>query len=400
MEGNHALWEVIGGPLGSGGQSEVFLVRRPERMSARKKDIDQIHSYNPWGTSMAETRPTLTGEFADAVTDYARDERVLELGAMKVFSKLREAGAVGEQQAVNRLRQEIEVLGAGRDGLPKLLDFNLAERWMVTEYFPARSLEYNFSKYKGNVALAFRAFLSLVKTVAALHTDGIIHRDIKPANVFVREDDKLVLGDFGIVYLPNQPNRPTRAGESVGPHDYMPPWGEVDGRLAEVHHNFDIYMLGKLLWCMVSGRLRLQREYFDRPENDLTVLFKGDPAMYMVNVILKRCVVEREAQCRTSASDLVVIVSTYLGMLERGGQLLHVGIPRPCRVCGYGHYKSEGYASTQPPIPKEGPVGLRFWIGGSETATVPVFPFVCDTCGHLEFFTHAAPQLGAIDSVD
>jgi serine/threonine protein kinase len=219
MEGNRANWEVVGDPLGSGGQSEVFLVRDPGRINARQKDINQIFSFSPWGASMDETRVTRTGEFAEAIADYARDERKSELGAMKVFSKLRDAGAEGEQQAVNRLRQEIEVLGTGCDGLPKLLDFNLNERWMVTEYFPARSLEYNFSKYKGNVALAFKAFLSLVKTVAALHTEGIVHRDIKPANVFVREDNQLVLGDFGIVYLPNQPNRPTRTGESVGPHD-------------------------------------------------------------------------------------------------------------------------------------------------------------------------------------
>jgi hypothetical protein len=175
----------------------------------------------------------------------------------------------------------------------------------------------------------------------------------------------------------------------------MPPWAEVNGRLAEIHHNFDIYMLGKLLWCMVTGRLRLQREYFERPENDLTVLFRGDPAMYMVNVILKRCVVEREAQCQTGASDLVLIVSTYLSMLERGGQLLHVGIPRPCRVCGHGHYQSEGLPSTQQPFPKEGSVGLKLWTGGSDAAMLPVYPFVCDWCGHVEFFSRPAPRTSA-----
>jgi serine/threonine protein kinase len=348
---------------------------------------------------MVDTRTKLTGEFAEAVADYTREDRTSELGAMKVF-KLRDAGADGEHLAVNRLQQEIEVLQSGRAGLPKLLDFNLNERWMVTEYFPAKTLENNFSKYRGNAALALKAFFSLVNTVAALHAEGIVHRDIKPANVFVREEDQLVLGDFGIVFLPNQPNRHTRTGESVGPHDYMPPWAEVDGRLAEVHTNFDIYMLGKLLWCMVSGRLRLQREYFDRKENDVRVLFKDDPAMSMIDVILKRCVTESEEECQTSASDLAAIVSTFVHMLDRGGQLLHVGVSRPCRVCGHGHYQSEGYASTQPAIPKEGPVGLRLWIGGSDAATLPVFPYVCDTCGHVAFFTRGATRLGAKGSVE
>ncbi len=398
MEGVRANWEVIGDPLGSGGQSDVFLVRGPGRVSARKKDIEQIHSYNPWGSSMADTRLRLTGEFAEAVSDYAREERASELGAMKVF-KLRSAGTDDEEQAANRLRQEIDVLRAGRTGLPQLLDFNLRERWMVTEYFPARSLEYNFSRYKGNAALALRALLPVVQTVAALHEDGIIHRDIKPANIFVRDDGQLVLGDFGIVFLPDQPVRITRTGESVGPHDYVPPWAEVEGRLHEVHPNFDIYMLGKLLWCMVSGRLRLQREWFERPENDLTELYKDDPATHMVNVILKRCVVENAAQCQTSASDLVLMISTYVRMLERGGQLLHAGIPRPCRVCGNGYYQNEGYAQTMPRIPKDQPVGLRLWVGGN-SPTLPVYPFVCDSCGHVEFFTRAPVRPGARGSVD
>lgn len=301
-------WEEIR-PLGAGGQSEVFLVRGPTRIKARHADISTIHAYNPWGISQQGTRVKFTGEFAEAVSDYAREDRPSELGAMKVFSKVREQGPAGEAQAANRLREEVEVLRKSRDGLPRLLDFNLHERWMVTEYFPEGTLESDPARYRGNTALALKAFLSLVKTVAQLHADGIIHRDIKPANVFVRKEGQLVLGDFGIVLLPNQPNRLTRTGESVGPHDYMPPWAEVEGRLADVGTNFDVYMLGKLLWCMVSGKLRLQREYFERPENDLTVMFKDDPAMHAVNRILKRCVVERATDCKTSASDLVLMAS-------------------------------------------------------------------------------------------
>jgi hypothetical protein len=80
--------------------------------------------------------------------------------------------------------------------------------------------------------------------------------------------------------------------------------------------------------------------------------------------------------------------------LERGGQLLHAGIPRPCRVCGHGHYQNEGYAATQPRIPKDTAVGLRLGVGGSDVASLPVYPFVCDTCGHVEFFTQAQAQQG------
>jgi Protein kinase domain len=368
LSGRKENWEIMGEPLGAGGQSTVYLVRSPARLSARERDIERIFSFNPWGTSMADARATRTGEFANAVTDFARAESPSELGALKEF-KLRN----DEEQAISRLTQEVEVLREGRAGLPKLLDFNLNERWMVTEYFPDGTLEANFSKYKGDAGRALKAFLSLVKTVAALHEQGIVHRDIKPANVFVRHDSELVLGDFGIVFVPDQAARLTRTNETVGPHDYMPPWAEVGGRLVDVTPKIDVYMLGKLLWCMVSGRLRLPREWFDRPDYDLIEIFRDDPAMHMVTVILKRCLVENAEECEVSASELAMLVSTYVRRLDRGGQLLHAGIPRPCRVCGHGHYQNEGYASTQPRIPRDTPVGLRLWLGGSDGCKSPRF---------------------------
>jgi len=245
MSGNRRDWEVIGGPLGEGGQSTVHLVRGPTRLNARNKDIQQIFSFNPWGTSMADTRAKFTGDFADAVADYGRTESPDELGALKEF-KLRD----DEQQAISRLKQEVDTLAEGRVGLPRLLDFNLKERWMVTEYFPDGTLEANLSKYKGDVSRALKAFLSLVKTVAALHVQGIVHRDIKPANVFVRQEDELILGDFGIVFLPDQPARLTRTNETVGPWDYMPPWAEV-GRLGSVTPQVDVICSGNCCgaWC-------------------------------------------------------------------------------------------------------------------------------------------------------
>jgi predicted Zn-ribbon and HTH transcriptional regulator len=120
----------------------------------------------------------------------------------------------------------------------------------------------------------------------------------------------------------------------------------------------------------------------------------------MVNEILALCVVEEPEQCQTSAGGLTAIVSTYIKMLERNGQLLHIGVPRPCRVCGHGHYQDAAVVQTVPRIPKDTPVGLRLWIGGSDTTTVQVFPYVCDACGHVEFFTRGATRPGPRGSLD
>jgi len=147
---------------------------------------------------------------------------------LKVFKITPEGQALSpapgsrEFEAIARLKNEITALGQGLSGLPKLLDSNEAERWIITEYFPEGTLEHHPFKYRGEAGRALEAFRSLVQTVSMLHKEGYVHRDVKPANVFIRSDNELVLGDFGIVFLPHGPDRVTQTGERVGPRDYMP----------------------------------------------------------------------------------------------------------------------------------------------------------------------------------
>ena len=95
-------------------------------------------------------------EYVEAIRDYTRPDLPEELGAMKEF-KIRD----DEKQSLDRLRQEIEVLQQNRPGLPKLLGFDIEERWMVTEFFPNGTLEDHLEEYTGNAALGLKAFRSV-----------------------------------------------------------------------------------------------------------------------------------------------------------------------------------------------------------------------------------------------
>jgi serine/threonine protein kinase len=225
--GKRTDWEVIK-PLGGGGQSDVFLVRSPKRVVERATLVAKVQQH------AGGCRIEGAAELAEAVWNYARPEVPSELGALKIFKIPPDGSTIPpppgskESEAIVRLKNEITALSRDLPGLPKLLDSNEGERWIVSEYFPERTLEHHPRKYKGKVASALKAFRSLVQTVAMLHKEGYVHRDIKPANVFVRKDDELVPGDFGIVYLPNAaPDRLTLTGERVGPRDYMPPWANL-----------------------------------------------------------------------------------------------------------------------------------------------------------------------------
>jgi serine/threonine protein kinase len=368
-------WERIR-PLGGGGQSDVFLVRSPARTSERASCLQKIRK------TLDEDK---RAELAEAIWSYARPESLSELGALKVFKIPPEGSVVPplgskDREAVERLKNEITMLSQGRPGLPKLLDSNLRERCIVTEFFPGGTLEQHSLKFRGKAASALTAFRSLVQTVASLHKDGYVHRDIKPPNVFVRKDDELVLGDFGIVYVPNGAVRVTVTGERVGPRDYIPQWANLGARHDDVEACFDVYMLGKLLWSMVDGRILLPREYHHHPEFDVTKTFPNDPDMFLINRILDKCVVENSKDCLSSAQDLLLMIHAILAAMARGGQLLSPDVPRPCHVCGIGLYRPE---SLQP---NKSLGNLRLWTGGSDTVSLSVQTFTCDSCGHVEFF--------------
>jgi serine/threonine protein kinase len=370
-------WERVSStPLGSGGQSTVFLVRRPERRAARAKSFDIIKMlsgqglYEHTGTALA---------FAQATLDIAREEHASELGALKIFHP-RAAGPEAEQQALGRMRNEIAVLRQKRPGLLKMLDHNESEGWIVTEYCPGGTLERHLPRYKGNVTLALAAFVPLVKTVAELHKEPIVHRDIKPQNIFVGEEGELLLGDFGIVFLPNQAERLSVMGESVGPRDFMPPWIFLDEQ-PTINPQFDVYMLGKVLWCMVAGRLKLPREEFRDPRFNVTKLFPNDPNMHIINTILEKSVVAREQDCLSSALDLWLMAGAFLGVVNRGGQPLGNDVPRPCRICGFGYYQPARPGGTVA-------LALNNFVNGVDQhiGVLRMAPFVCDRCGHVQVF--------------
>src|SRR5579859_2459736 len=374
-------WEIIE-QLGGGGQSDVFLVRTPERRRHRESYLDRL------GKLSGKTYDSRgAAEVAEALWNYARPELTDELGALKQFkippeSSMTPSPTLGSKnaEAVERLKNEIAVLRKGLPGLPRILDSDETERWIVTEYFPERTLEYYPLKYKGNAVLALKAFRSLVQTMALLHKEGHVHRDIKPANVFIKNDDDLIPGDFGIVFSPDAPDRLTRTGERVGPRDYMPPWANLGVRHEEVRPRDDVYMLGKLLWSMVAGHAVLPREYHKHPEYefDLTKTFPNDPNMQMINAILDKCVVEQPDQCLPNAQELLGCTDEALGVIIRGGQLLREGVPRPCRICGKGFYGPVVF----PQVPNALP-GLRLWLSGSEIVSLPVSPLACDYCGRV-----------------
>ncbi len=377
---NEGGWQRIS-LLGSGGQSEVYLARSAKRVIERKNSLrDVVHL---WASPSHDDAAHL----ADCLWNYARPEVPSELGALKIF-KVRSDKPGAQAEAIERLKREVHVLKRNFPGLLKLLDSNADEGWIVTEYFPKRSLLHHLPRYRGKARDALRAFRSIVAAVTNLHAENIVHRDIKPANIFVGNDGDLVLGDFGIVFLPSAEDRPTLEDERVGSRDYIPDWADLGERLEDVRPNFDVYMLGKLLWCMVAGKLKLPRESQHEQRHDVSVMFKADPAMFLINHLLDKCVVVEPEKCLPSAAELLELVDETLMVIDRGGQALGQGVPIVCRVCGRGNYHPApamaGVTSQHAIIQLYKTVNQSAEHSGR---SLFLRPLICDACGNVQFFT-------------
>ncbi len=82
------------------------------------------------------------------------------------------------------------------------------------------------------------------------HQHGIIHRDVKPTNLLLRSDGRLVLTDFGLVKLLDNPSVEALT-MPIGTVAYMSP-EQFQGLVSA---SSDIYALGVLLYQMVLGKL-------------------------------------------------------------------------------------------------------------------------------------------------
>ncbi len=110
-----------------------------------------------------------------------------------------------------------------------------------------------------------QAFLSVCQAIAYAHSRGVIHRDLKPENVVLGGFGEVIVLDWGLAKMVDQPDEPpgvaiseqartdaTHAGLQLGTPAYMAP-EQAEGRVDLIDARTDIYGLGAILFEVLTG---------------------------------------------------------------------------------------------------------------------------------------------------
>ena len=181
--------------------------------------------------------------------------------------------------------------------------------------------------------------VQLCRGLAAAHDAGIVHRDLKPENVFITQDGRVKILDFGLAKLTEGPRLDgaatggaaivmTTPNAVVGTVGYMSP-EQITGR--PVDHRSDLFSVGAVLYELCSGRRAfpghdaietLGAILKQEPEGlpDATPLSTG------LNRVVRRCLEKNPLDRFQSARDLAFTLDT---LASTAGS--HAGA-RPIRV--------------------------------------------------------------------
>ena len=123
-----------------------------------------------------------------------------------------------------------------------------------------------------------------------VHSKGLVHRDIKSSNIFVLNDGRAVLTDFGIAKTAGK-TKLTQVGSIIGTPEYMSP-EQADG--LEVDGRGDIYSLAVVMYEALTGTapfkadnpITLIRKIIDKiPENPRKL--NSDIPKWLDEIIMK-----------------------------------------------------------------------------------------------------------------
>ncbi len=234
------------------------------------------------------------------------------------------------------------------------------------------------SAFKGDFARSLDFVAECADAAHAAHVSGVVHRDLKPDNILVRSDGAPLLIDFGCCLLLDDSGVVTLTDEGVGARNFMAPECEA-GIEGNTSAQSDIYSLGKLLWCMITGQRPFARERPGFTNKSVLQLFPGHPgAGFVTEVMLSS--VRQDSKDRSKDAEQFALACREAGSSIRAGRNHVSYLHDRCTACSSLRVKeSQGRI--------ESPYRLDAYIFIGNTANNPhAFLKFCVDCGHISVY--------------
>ena len=196
--------------------------------------------------------------------------RDMEIGR-DVAIKVLPATFSADKDRLQRFQQEACAAGAlNHPNILSIYDVGKTDGspYVVSELLQGETLRKRIDGTPLGQRRAIDYALQITQGLAAAHEKGIIHRDLKPDNIFVTNDQRVKILDFGLAKLTQldsdqvQTDVPTRRvdtdpGLVMGTVGYMSP-EQLKGLV--VDQRSDIFSFGAIIYEMLSGRRAFHAE--------------------------------------------------------------------------------------------------------------------------------------------
>ncbi len=157
----------------------------------------------------------------------------------------------------------------------------------------------------------------VAEAIAYAHSKGVIHRDLKPANILLDRKREPKVTDFGLARRTESNSDLTRTGAVMGTPSYMPP-EQAAGRTDQVGPLADVYSLGAILYCLLTGRPPFQAS---NPLDTLMQVMEREPVSVStlnpathrdLETICHKCLQKDPAKRYASAQELADDLGRWL----------------------------------------------------------------------------------------
>lgn len=182
----------------------------------------------------------------------ARQRSLNRIVAVKTI----QAGQLASEEEVKRFHTEAEAAAnLDHPGIVPIYEVGQyqGQHFFSMGFVEGMSLAARVSEGPLRPHKAAELLTQIVEAVAYAHEQGVIHRDLKPANILLDQHGRPRVTDFGLAKMVEADIGLTETGQVMGTPSYMPP-EQASGDTAEIGALSDVYSLGAILYCLLTGR--------------------------------------------------------------------------------------------------------------------------------------------------